>query len=109
MGIAEDTGRGILDKEGQDALLPPAPLGDVMLLDQGILAMEGDGVEIQVEGSSARQAEPADGVEPAAHQLGVAGRGDPATVSVRNERLGMTFNPAKRASPWSSTELMTWP
>ena len=28
--------------------------------------------------------------------------------SVRNDRFGTTFNPAKRASPSSSTELMTW-
>ena len=28
--------------------------------------------------------------------------------SVRNDRLGITFSPAKRASPSSSTELMTW-
>ena len=29
--------------------------------------------------------------------------------SVRKDRLGMTFSPAKRASPSSSTALMTWP
>ena len=28
--------------------------------------------------------------------------------SVRNERLGMTFSPANRASPSSRTWLMTW-
>ena len=74
VGVAEDAGVGVLRQEGQDALLPSAPLGDVVLLDQGILAMEGDRVEIQVEGTTAGQTEPAHGVEPAAHQFRVAGR-----------------------------------
>ena len=81
-----------------------------MLLDQSILAMEGDGVKIQVEGMTARQTETAHGVEPAANRL----RGDEfgsirQLYSVKNDRLGMTFNPAKRANPGSKTTLMTWP
>ena len=64
------------------------------------------GVKIQVEGMTARQTEPAHGVEPAVHQLRIAGRGDPQLYSVKNDRLGMTFKPAKRANPWSKTTLM---
>ena len=41
-------------------------------------------------------------------QLRVADRVDPALYSVKNDRLGMTFSPAKRASPSSRTPLMTW-
>ena len=59
-----------------------------MLLDQGIFAMERDRVEIQVEGTTARQTEPAHGFEPAAHQLRVANRVDPATVLGQERSLG---------------------
>ena len=98
VGIAEDAGRGILHQEGQDALLPSAPLGDVVLLDQGIVAMERDRVEIQVEGPPAGQAEPAHGVEPAAHQFGIAGRGDPAAVLGEEGSLGDDVQ-ARRRGP----------
>jgi hypothetical protein len=30
VGVAEDTGRGILYEESQDAFLPSAPLGDII-------------------------------------------------------------------------------
>src|SRR5271157_1036924 len=72
VGVAEDAGVGVLHQEGQDAFLAPTSLGDVVLLDQGIFAMEGDRVEVQVEGMTTGQTEPAHGVEPAAHQLRVA-------------------------------------
>ena len=49
VGIAEDAGVGVLGQERQHPLLPPAPLGDIVLLDQGIVAVEGDGVEVEVE------------------------------------------------------------
>jgi hypothetical protein len=80
VGIAEDASRGILRQEGQDALLSSAPLGDIVLLHQGVLAMERDRVEIEVEGPPAGQTEPAHGVEPTSHQFRIAGRSDPATV-----------------------------
>ena len=66
----------------------PTSLGDVVLLDQGIFAMEGDRVEVQVEGMTTGQTEPAHGVEPAAHQLRVADRVDPATVFGQERSLG---------------------
>jgi hypothetical protein len=48
------------------------------------------------------------GVEPAAHELRIRGRGMRQLYSVRKLRLGITFSPAKSAKPWSNTELMTW-
>src|SRR5271157_1804452 len=66
VGVTEDAGLGVLRQEGQDALLSPAPLGYVVLLDQGIIAMEGDRVKVQVEGMTAWQTELAHGIEPAA-------------------------------------------
>src|SRR5208337_1350383 len=57
VGVTEDAGLGVLDQEGQDALLSPAPLGYVVLLDQDIIAMEGDRVKVQIEGMTAWQTE----------------------------------------------------
>ena len=114
VGIAEDASRGILHQESQDALLPPAPLGDVVLLDQGILAMEGNRVKIQVEGSPAGQPEPVHGIEPTAHQLRVAGRSDPAAVlrqvgsfgddgvPIATEKKTTIFQASRSGNPWKS-------
>ena len=88
VGVTEDAGLGVLDQEGQDALLSPTPLGYVVLLDQGIIAMEGDRVKVQVEGMTAWQTELAHGIEPVAHQLRVADRVDPATVFGQERSLG---------------------
>ena len=99
VGIAEDARVGVLDQEGQDALLPPTPLGYVVLFDQGILAMERDRVKIQVKGMSAGQPEPAHGVEPASHQFRIAGRGDPATVFGQERSLGGDVQSGEEGQP----------
>ena len=88
VGIAEDAGVGVLGQERQHPLLPPAPLGDVVLLDQGVVAVEGDRVEVEVERRPPFQAQAADRVEPVAHQLGIAGGLDPATVFGQERPLG---------------------
>ena len=49
VGIAEDAGIGVLGQERQHSLLPAAPLRDIVLLDQGVVAVEGDRVEVEVE------------------------------------------------------------
>ena len=100
VGIAEDAGLGVLGQEGQHPLLPPAPLGDVVLLDQGVLAVEGDRVEVEVERMPPRQTEPAHGVEPVAHQLRVAGRGDPATVLGQERSLGDDVQAGEEGQPF---------
>ena len=40
VGVAEDAGVGVLGQERQHTLLPSASLGDVVLLDQGVVAVE---------------------------------------------------------------------
>ncbi len=85
VGVTEDAGLGVLHQEGQDALLSPAPLGYVVLLDQGIITMEGDRVKVQVEGMTAWQTELAHGIEPVTHQFRVADRVDPPTVFRRTK------------------------
>ena len=99
VGIAEDACVGVLDQEGQNALLPPTPLGDVVLFDQGILAMKGDRVKIQVKGLSAGQPEPAHGVEPASLQFRITGRGDPATVFGQERSLGGDVQSSEEGQP----------
>ena len=57
IGVAEDVGVGVLGQKGQHPLLAAAALGDIVLLQQRVLAVEGDGVEIQVEGLAPGQAQ----------------------------------------------------
>ena len=99
IGVAKDASLCILRQEGQNALLSPTPLGHVVLLDQSILAMEGDGVKIQVEGMTSRQTEPSHGVKPAAHQLWIAGRVDPATVLGQERSLGDDVQASEEGQP----------
>ena len=56
VGVAKHPRLGILRNERQHALLLAAPLGDVVLLYERVFAMEGDGVEIKVEGAASPQA-----------------------------------------------------
>ena len=48
VGLAEQPGLGVAGEEGENALLPAAPLRDIMLLNGGfrILSVRRDGVEI---------------------------------------------------------------
>ena len=68
--------------------------------------MEGDCVEVQVEGMTAGQTEPAHGVEPAAHQLWIADRVFPALYSVKNDPVGDDVQTGEEASPWFRNPLM---
>ena len=65
---AEDIAKGpvavVVGDKGKDAFLPAAALGIEVLLQQGVVAVGGDGVEIQVEGTSVLIAEVLCGVEP---------------------------------------------
>ena len=70
-----------------------------MLFDQGIVAVEGDSVEIQVEGPPAVQAESAHSDEPAVHQFGIADRGDPATVLSEERSFGDDIQPGEECLP----------
>jgi hypothetical protein len=51
-----------------------------MLLDEGILAVEGDGMEVESEGEPMVQAQRARGIVPQAHEHRRTGRIDPATL-----------------------------
>src|SRR5262249_19461434 len=88
IGVAEDTGVGVMDQEGQQPLLPPAPLGNVVFFNQSVVAVEGNGVEIEVEGRPPGQLQAGHGVEPGAQHLGVTRRVDAAAVVGQERTLG---------------------
>jgi hypothetical protein len=96
IGVAEDAGLGILGQERQDSLLPPTSLRDVVFLDQGVVAVEGDRVEVEVERRPPLQSQATDRVEPVAHQLRVAGRFDSATVFGQERPLRNHVQPGEQ-------------
>ena len=49
IGVAEHLAIGVLSKEGEDAGLAAAALGEIVRFDQGMLAEIGHGVEVEVE------------------------------------------------------------
>ena len=99
VGVAEDARLGVLGQEGQHSLLAAAPLGDVVLLDQGILAVKRDGVEVQVERRPPLQSQAVDRVEPVAHQGRIAGRVDAATVFGEEGSLGDDVQSGEEGQP----------
>lgn len=88
IGIAENPAVRVLGEESEHAFLSSAPLGDVVFLDKCILSMERDRMEVEVEGASPLQADLSHGIEPATHELWVAGRIDPAAVLGKKRSLG---------------------
>ena len=88
VGVAEHTRVGVAGQEGEHALLAAAALGDVVFLDEGVVAMVGDGVEVEVEGLAAGQAEVVEGIEPQSGEA-VGGPGvDAAGVCGEGGALG---------------------
>ena len=71
IGVGEEPGAGVAGDEGEDAALAAVALGDVVLLDQGVVAVVGNGVEVEVEGQPLAEVdvEIAHGGMPAIHQL----------------------------------------
>ena len=55
MGVGEEPGIDIVHRQREDALLAAAAPGDTVLLGQGIIAVVGNGVEVQVKGLSLSQ------------------------------------------------------
>jgi hypothetical protein len=100
VGVAEHPRVGILGQKRQHSLLATAALGDVMLLHQRFLAVEGDGVEVQVEADAPGQPHLADGVKPQAHQLAMRVRMDAATVLGEEAALGDHVQPGEQSQPF---------
>ena len=56
VGVTEESLLAVLGQKGQNPLLAAAALGYIVLLQQRVFAMEGDGVKIQVERRTVLQA-----------------------------------------------------
>src|SRR5262249_17809715 len=78
VGIAEHSGVGVVGQEREYPLLAPASLRDVVRFDDGILAVERDRVEVQVERRPPLQPQTTYRVEPASHQARVTAELDAA-------------------------------
>ena len=70
VGEAEDVLVGVAGEEGEDAALAAGALGDEVLLEEGLVAVVGDGMEVEVEGGAGKEAEGAGGVEPVGAEAG---------------------------------------
>src|SRR5260370_40758063 len=76
VGVAKDARAGILGQESQDALLPPAALGNIVFFHESVVAVKGNGMEIDIERGTVSQSQAGEGVEPAAGpHWGARGRG----------------------------------
>ena len=99
VGIAEHAGLRICRQKCQDPLLPPTPLGNIVFFDQGVVAVVGNGVEVQIEGGPP--------FEPsrltASNQpriKRVAAWIDPATVFGEERSLGNHVEPGEQGQPF---------
>src|SRR5208337_4511837 len=95
IGIAEHPLVSILSEKREYALLPAAALGDVVLLQQRILAMEGNAVKVHIKGHAVLKVQGLQGVEPAAHELRVGNRGNAAAVLGEEAALRCHIEPGK--------------
>ncbi len=101
VGPGEQAGVGVAGEESEDASLAAAALGDVVAFEQGVVAVEGDGVEIEIEGASAAEVRPqaAGGVVPGVHQGGAAARVDAAGVFGEGGALGDGIEAGEEGEP----------
>ena len=56
VGVTEDTRLGVLGQKSEDSLLAAASFGDVVFLDEGIVAMERNGMEVEIKRTAMLQA-----------------------------------------------------
>ncbi len=101
VGPGKQAGVGVAGEESEDASLAAAALGDVVAFEQGVGAVEGDGVEIEIEGASAAEvrAQAAGGVVPGVHQGGAAARVDAAGVFGEGGALGDGIEAGEEGEP----------
>lgn len=88
IGVAEDPAGGILGEEGQHTFLSSASLGDIVFFDESVLAMKGNGMEVEIEGLPPLHAQFANGLEPKLHEYRIGCRIDAAAVFREKGSLG---------------------
>src|SRR6266571_7749433 len=80
VGVAEGPSLGVLGEEGQDTGLASRARGDVVALEDRVVAVVGDGVEIEVEGIAGEEALSLHELMPGGEQTGILGGVDPRGI-----------------------------
>ena len=101
VGPGEQARVGVAREEGEDAFLAAAALRDIVLLDQRVVAVIGNGMEVEIEGPSAAEldAEVVDGLVPAVHQPGKAAGVDAAGVFGQRCAFGHGIEAGEQREP----------
>ncbi len=94
IGVAQNAGLSIMRQKGQEPLLASTALGDRVLLDQGILAMQRHGMAVASEGGPLLQAPCAAGIVPYAHEGGRASGVKTTTLLGQKGALGQDVEPS---------------
>jgi hypothetical protein len=71
-----------------------------VFFDEGVLAMEGNGMEVEIEGLSPLHAQFANGLEPELHECGIRCRIDPAAVFREEGSLGDLVETCEKSQPF---------
>jgi hypothetical protein len=99
IGIAKHPFFSILGQEGQNPLLPPTPLRNIMLFHQGVFAVEGNGMEIQIKRPSPRKPKLSYGIKPQPHQPRIRRRINPTAIFREKRPFGYHIEPGKQSQP----------
>ena len=91
--VAEHPALCVLSEEGEHPFLLAAAFGHVMFFHQGVVAMEGNGMKVEIEGRTQTQAERADG-----------GAGDAALTAINRSLSQVSSSP--RLNPLEVAELV---
>ena len=79
-----------------------------MFFHDGVFAVKGYGMKVQVEGRTSCESKTAQGIDPSRHEYRIGCRINPAAVFRKEGFFGILFRPVKRVSPSPMTSLMTW-
>src|SRR5216683_540673 len=95
VGVTEGAASGVLSQKGEDAGLTAAARRHVMAFDDGIFAVVGDGVEVEVEGCAVKQTLGIHAVMPGAQQLTGLGVGNAGGILRQVTLLGKRIESGK--------------
>src|SRR3989441_10383773 len=87
VGVAEGPPLGVLGQEGQDTGLAARARGNVVTLEDRVVAVVGNGVEIEVEGIAGEEVLPLHELMQGGEQTGILGRVDPGGVLGKQDLL----------------------
>ena len=97
--VAENPRLGIPGEEDQNALLAPAPAGDVMFFERFLLGIGGNGVKVKIDRRTPFEALTLDLLEPRPHQIEVGSMVHTRTVSGQIRAFGDHIETGKQGDP----------